>query len=183
METERKVVLYIAMSLDGYIAKPNDDLSFLSIVEQENEDYGYSDFIKTIDTIIIGRKTFDKVISMGYEYPHKDKDVYIITRTKRPNVETFQYYSGDLKDLVLKLKNEQGKNIFCDGGAEIVNELLKENLIDEFIISIIPIILGDGVALFKKGYPEMNLKLIHSQHFDKGLVQLHFSRIEKQAIT
>jgi len=89
------------MSLDGYIAKTNDDLSFLSIVEQNGQDYGYNDFVKTIDTIIIGRKTFDKVISMGYEYPHVDKEVYIISRTPRPNIGNFKYYTDNLKDLIL----------------------------------------------------------------------------------
>ncbi|MDP4208281.1 MAG: dihydrofolate reductase family protein [Bacteroidota bacterium] len=176
MTAKRKLILYIAMSLDGYIAKPNDDLSFLSIVEQEGQDYGYNDFVKSIDTIIIGRKTFDKVISMGFEYPHTDKEVYIISRTPRPDYGTFKYYTKNLKDLVLKLKSEQGKNIFCDGGAEIVHELLMDNLIDEFVISVIPIILGDGVPLFKKGRPELNLRLIDSRQFDKGLVQLHYIR-------
>lgn len=165
------------MSLDGYIAKTNDDLSFLSIVEQKGQDYGYNDFVKTIDTIIIGRKTFDNVISKGYEYPHVDKDVYIISRTPRPNIGNLKYYTDNLKDLILKLKNGQGKNIYCDGGAEIVNELLKDNLIDEFVISVIPIILGDGIPLFNKARCELKLRLINSKHFDKGLVQLHYVRI------
>ncbi len=145
----RKVILYIATSLDGYIAKPNDDLSFLSIVEQEGQDYGYADFVKTVDTVIVGRKTYDKVISMGFDFPHADKDAYIITRTPRPTVGSVKFYSGDLKTLVGKLKTESGKNIYCDGGAEMVNELLKDNLIDEFIISVIPILVGNGTKLFK----------------------------------
>jgi dihydrofolate reductase len=81
---ERKLVLYIAMSLDGYIAAENDDLSFLSAVEQEGEDYGYAEFINTIDTIILGRKTYDKVISMGHPYPMHGEKVYVITRSEKP---------------------------------------------------------------------------------------------------
>lgn len=115
---------------------------------------------------------------MGFEYPHKDKDVYIISRTPRSDNGTFKYYSGNLKELIFTLKSSHGKNIYCDGGAEIVNELLKENLIDEFIISVIPIMLGDGVPLFNKGRPELNLRLINSLHFDKGLVQLHYVRLD-----
>jgi dihydrofolate reductase len=171
----RKLILYIAMSLDGYIAGKNDDLGFLSAVALEGEDYGYNDFIKTIDAIIIGRKAFDKVISMGFEYPHQDKDVYIISRHPRPAIGNFKYYTDNLKELVLKLKSEQGKNIFCDGGAEITNELLSENLIDEFVISIIPVILGEGTPLFKKGRTELKLRLINSKQFEKGLVQLHYT--------
>ena len=170
------------MSLDGYIAGINDDLGFLSIVEQKGEDYGYQEFIKLIDTIIIGRKTYDKVISMGFEYPNKDKDVYIISRTAKPGDGAFSYYSGDLRELILRLKSKPGKDIFCDGGAEIVNELLMDNLIDEFVISVIPMMLGDGVQLFKKGRPELKLQLINSIRYDKGLVQLHYIRKEESSV-
>ncbi len=173
----RNVILYIAMSLDGYIAKPNGDLGFLSMVEKEGEDYGYADFVKTIDTVIVGRKTYDKVLSMGYEFPYIDKDAYIITRTARPSVGSVKFYSGSLKDLVARLKNESGKHIFADGGSEIVNELLKDDLIDEFYISVIPVLLGDGILLFKGGRMETGLKLIQSTPFDKGLVQLHYMRV------
>lgn len=172
----RNLILYIATSLDGYIAKPNDDLEFLSIVEQEGQDYGYADFIKTIDSVIVGRKTYDKVISMGFDFPHADKDTYIITRTKRPNIGSVKFYTGDLKSLVVKLKSEKGKNIFCDGGSEIVNELLKDNLIDEFIISVIPILVGNGIKLFKDEIPELKLELVSAKSFEKGLIQLHYKR-------
>lgn len=174
----RKVILYIATSLDGYISKPNDDLSFLSIVEQEGQDYGYADFVKTVDAVIVGRKTYDKVISMGFEFPHADKDAYIITRTPRPNIGNVKFYAGDLKSLVDRLKSESGKNIFCDGGAEIVNELLKSELIDEFIISVIPILVGNGTKLFKDSRPEQKLELVSVKSFDKGLTQLHYKRAD-----
>jgi dihydrofolate reductase len=170
----RKVILYIATSLDGYITQPNDDLSFLSIVEQEGQDYGYADFIKTVDTVIVGRKTYDKVISMGFDFPHADKDAYIITRTPKPSIGSVKFYTDDLKSLIDKLKSENGKNIFCDGGAEIVNELLKNDLIDEFIISVIPILVGNGTILFKDGRPEQKLELVSVKSFDKGLTQLHY---------
>lgn len=175
---DRKVILYIAMSLDGYIAKTDGDLGFLSIVEQEGEDYGYSSFIKTVDATIVGRKTYDKVISMGYDFPHSDKDTYIITRNPRSSIGTVKFYSGNLKELVVNFKSGKGKNIFIDGGAEIVNELLNENLIDEYIISIIPVLLGEGISLFKSGRPEIKVKLLHLKHFDKGLVQLHYVRAD-----
>ena len=178
MNAERKVILYIAMSLDGYIAKPDGDLSFLSMVAQDGQDYGYSDFVSSVDAVIVGRKTYEKVTSMGYEFAHADKDAYILTRTARPNIGGIKFYSGDIPNLISELKALPGKSIFCDGGAEIVNELLKDNLIDEFYISVIPILLGDGIALFKPQRPELNLKLISAKSFDKGLVQLHYKRIE-----
>lgn len=175
---DRKVILYIATSLDGYIAKPNDNLDFLSIVEKEGEDYGYASFIKSVDTVVLGRKTYDWIIAHVPEFHHADKKTYIITRTARPDAGNITFYTEDLKDLILKLKSETGKNIFIDGGAEIVNELLKENLIDEFVISIIPILVGDGIKLFKDGRPEQKLTLISTKQFETGLTQLHYKRID-----
>ncbi len=178
MSNNRQVILYIAMSLDGYIAKPNDDLSFLSIVQKEGEDYGYADFVSTVDTVILGRKTYDWVRKQVGEFPHADKNAYIITRTSRPTIGKTTFYSGDLTELVRKLKGEKGKNVFCDGGAEIVNELLKNDLLDEIIISVIPILVGNGTRLFKDNRPEQKLKLVNVKTFDTGLTQLHYKRTD-----
>lgn len=177
----RKLSLFIATSLDGFIAKPNDDLSFLKLVEKENEDYGYSKFTSTIDTIIIGRKTYDWVhreIGTSH-YDNGERDVYVITRTERPSVGKIKFYTGSLTELVHKLKSENGKNIYCDGGAEIINELLKNDLIDDFFISLIPILVGNGTRLFKDGRPEQILEFVTVKTFDTGLTQLHYKRKNK----
>ncbi len=173
---ERKVILYIATSLDGYIASPDDNLDFLSVVEQEGEDYGYAQFIESVDTVIVGRKTYDKVLSMGFDFPHSDKESYIITRTPKPATGKIEFYTGDLKNLILKLKKQEGKNIFVDGGAEVVNLLLKDNLIDEFCISIIPVLLGDGIRLFQDNRPGLPLKFVRSESFKSGLVQVWYQK-------
>lgn len=176
MNGVRKVILYIATSLDGYIAKPNDDLDFLSIVQQEGEDYGYTDFIKSVDTVILGRKTYDWVMTQVSEFPHADKNTFVITRTPKPSIGKTNFYTGKLNELINRLKADSGENIFIDGGAEIVNELLKDNLIDEFIISVIPILVGNGTKLFKDGRPEQKLELLSTKQFKKGLTQLHYKR-------
>lgn len=174
----RKLSLFIAMSLDGYIAKPNDDLSFLKIVEKEGEDYGYADFTSQIDTIIIGRKTYDYVLKeIGpSHYDNGQRDVYVITGTERPKVGRTTFYTGDMTELINHLKSGKGKNIYCDGGAQIINELLKHYLIDEFTISVIPILLGGGTRLFKDGRPEQALEFITAKTFETGLVQLKYKR-------
>ena len=171
----RKLILYIAMSLDGYIARKDDDLSWLSVVENEGEDYGYGAFISTVDTVILGKRTYDKVLSMGYDFPHADKESYIITRTPQPSVGNVHFYTEDLPLLVQQLKRKEGKNIFCDGGATVVHQLMKDHLIDEIIVSVIPILLGDGIRLFQADMPEHQLTLLSAKAFDKGLVQLHYS--------
>jgi dihydrofolate reductase len=172
---KRSLILYIAASLDGYIAKPNDDLSFLSVVEKDGYDYGYSDFLSTVDTVILGRKTYDWVTKQT-DFPHADKNTYVFTRTKKPDVGKTVFYTGNMADLVRKLKSENGKNIFCDGGAQIVNELLRDDLIDEFIISVIPVLVGSGTRLFRDDRPELKLKLVSAKTYDTGLIQLHYKR-------
>lgn len=174
----RTVSLFIASTLDGYIAKPNDDLSFLKLVEKEGEDYGYAAFTATIDTIIIGRKTYDWVVrEIGTShYDNGERNVYVITRTERPPVGKTTFYTGSLPELVRQLKREKGKNIYCDGGAEIINELLKNDLVDELIISVIPVLVGNGTRLFKDGRPEQPLELLSAKSFDTGLTQLHYRR-------
>lgn len=174
----RKISLFIATSLDGYIAKPNDDLDFLKLVEKEGEDYGYRGFTDTIDTFIVGRRTYDYVLEKigASHYDNGQRVVYVITGTERPRVGNTIFYTGDIAELVKRLKSEKGKNIYCDGGAEVINELLKLDLIDEFIISIIAVLLGDGTRLFKDGRPEQRLELVTAKTFDTGLTQLHYKR-------
>ncbi|PRD48487.1 dihydrofolate reductase family protein [Sphingobacterium haloxyli] len=174
----RKLSLFIAMSLDGYIAKPNDDLSFLKVVEKEGEDYGYREFTSQIDTIIIGRRTYDYVVKEigASHYDNGQRDIYVITKTERPQVGRTIFYSGNLTELVDRLKSESGKHIYCDGGAEVINELLKHDLIDELIISVIPVLLGSGTRLFKDGRPEQTLEFVKAKTFETGLMQLQYKR-------
>ena len=173
----RKVVLYIATSLDGYIAGENDDLSFLSMVEKLGEDYGYNDFIKTVDTVIMGRKTYDKVLSFGIDFPHRDKKCYVLSRTRKGADENVEFFNGDISVLIHSIRKTDGKDVFIDGGAELVFELMKQDLIDRYIISIIPVMLGNGTPLFKPGRPQQNLKLIDSKIFPSGLAQLWYDAI------
>ncbi len=169
----RKVILYIAMSLDGYIATNDDDLSFLELVQQDGEDYGYEQFVKQIDTVIIGRKTYDWV-TQHVTFPHTDKQTYVITKQTKTGDDNLIFYNGSLRELIAELKQKEGKHIYCDGGATLVNALLQEKLIDDMIISIIPVVLGGGKRLFKEGLPMQQLHLLYSRNFKSGLVQVHY---------
>jgi dihydrofolate reductase len=175
MNSTRDVIVYIAISVDGYIAGSGDDMSFLSVVEQAGEDYGYNNFIGSVDTVIIGRKTYDWVMTRVSVFPHANKETYVISRSPRPTIGNIKFYSGDLTELLTTLKSRKGKNIFVDGGAEIVNALLKEKLIDEIVLSVIPVMLGEGVKLFKDGRPSLNMKLMNVKYYEKGLVQMRYT--------
>jgi len=174
---QRRLILYISTSLDGYIAKPGDDLSFLERVHQEGEDYGYQEFVDSVDTVIMGRRTYDWVMRQVDEFPHADKETYIVTRDPKPGQGKVNFYAGDVKELVKSLKQKIGKNIFCDGGAGVVDTLLKERLIDEMIISVVPVLVGNGIRLFREGQPEQDLELVEMKQFKTGLVQMHYRKV------
>lgn len=172
----RKLVLYISMSLDGFLATKDDDLSWLSIVEKEGEDYGYINFNQTVDTYIVGRKTYDTVLKLtgGIFPPAKQHKCFVLTKQNRESENDVTFYNGDIENLITKLKKESGKNIYCDGGGQVVKLLMEKNLIDEYRISVIPIILGDGKRLFIGETPQINLKALPSKQYESGLVQLHY---------
>lgn len=176
---KRKLILYISMSLDGFLAAKDDDLSWLSVVEKKGEDYGYQEFTKDVDTYIVGRQTYDVVLKLtGGDFPQaRQYQCYVITRQERPDENGVTFYNGDLETLVRKLKSEEGGNIYCDGGGQIVQLLMEKNLIDEYIVSVIPIILGDGKRLFIGGTDTIKLKARPSKYFDTGLVQLRYERV------
>lgn len=176
MSNKRNVVLYIACSIDGYIASPEGDIEFLSKVEKEGEDYGYNDFISTIDTVIMGRKTYDKVLSFGIPYPHAEKYSYIISKQPFESKPNLEFYGGSLSMLVLKIKQKEGGDIFVDGGSEMVFQMINEDLIDKMVISTIPVLLGDGIPLFKSGMPGSDWKLEYSRSYESGLVQNCYKR-------
>ncbi|MGG7057335.1 dihydrofolate reductase family protein [Clostridium nigeriense] len=169
----RKVILYIAVSLDNYIARENGEVDWLvGDGSNPNVDNGYEEFYKNIDTVIIGKSTYDQVLSWG-EYPYKGCKGYVYTRSKVESNEDVEFTCEDPKELIYRLKKQEGKDIWIVGGAEIVDIFLKDNLIDEFIIATIPTILGKGIPLFKENNKEIKLKLVESKIFD-GIVQNHY---------
>ena len=177
--SKRKLILYISMSVDGFLATEDDDLSWLSIVEKEGEDYGYTDFTANVDTYIVGRQTYDKVKELtGGVFPAEEQyDCYIITRQEREGKPGLTFYNGDIEALVNDLKSKEGKDIYCDGGGQVVKLLMEKDLIDEYRISVIPTILGSGKRLFIGGTPPVKLKAEPSKYYESGLVGLRYTRV------
>lgn len=176
MQHHRPLTLYIAASLDGYIARPDGDIGWLSMMEAPPEDYGYHAFVQTIDTIIVGRKTYDKVLSFGIPWPHTGRTCYVLSKSRTGSDENVTFFGGDIGDLVAQIRQQPGLGIYCDGGAEVVHELARRDLIDRYVISIIPVLLGAGIPLFKPGRPQHHLRLVRSTAFPSGLVQVEYER-------
>lgn len=173
MKNRRKLVLFIASSLDGYIATENNTLEWLFNVEGEG-DNGYSEFYQKVDTILMGRKTYDWVIeNVTGEFPYANKECYVFTRTSFANHENVKFINEDVIDFTNKLQKKEGKNIWLVGGGELIYSFIKEKLIDELIITIAPVLIGRGIPLFKQGDFELNLSLIRTRNFNQ-FVELHY---------
>ena len=172
----KKIILYIATSLDGFIARKNGSVDWLSPYENGPEDYGYNEFYKKTGTVIMGNTTYKQVLSFG-DFPYKGKDCFVFTRNKdQPKDENVAFVTKSAKDFISQLNLRDNENVWLVGGASIIDEFLKFDLIDEFIITTIPILLGDGIPLFKGKLNEKRLKLVDVKSFNSGLVQLHYTR-------
>lgn len=146
----RKIVLYIAMSLDGYIATKDDNLEWLFKTEGDG-DNGYAEFYDTIDTIILGRRTYDWILDHESDnFPYKNKQCYVFSKTKQGKDKNVEYINGNITEFVKNLKQTDGKDIWIVGGGELLHDFIEQGLVDEWIITIAPTILGDGIPLFKK---------------------------------
>lgn len=168
----KKLHMFIATSIDGYIAGDNDDIEWLSMVDKEGEDYGYMDFISSVDTVILGRKTYDKVMTMVNDFPHKERKTYVLSKS-RTGFDGNVYYVNSVQELLAEINKSDGV-VFCDGGAEAIRDLLQVVRFDKIIISIIPIMLGEGVKLFSGTYPRHTMNLLHTRTYPSGLVQLWY---------
>lgn len=167
---KRKIVYYTATSLDFYLAGENGEIDWLFY----DNDYGYYDFIKTIDTTLMGRKTLEVIESFKGEFPYKGFRNYAFSRNDVPgNNPYINYVAGDVTGFVHDLKDKEGKDIWLIGGGEIAGMLMNNFLIDEIILSIHPVILGKGIPVFANLNSRKNFIVSDSKVYDSGLTQLH----------
>ena len=173
MSKKRNLVLFIASSLDGYIATKDESLEWLYNVEGEG-DNGFSEFYDTVDTILMGKRTFDWVMNQDLkEFPYKNKECYVFTRSLTENTEDVKFVNGDVTNFVNKLKSKDGKNIWIIGGGELLHSFIQEKLVDELIITVAPTLLGKGIPLFREGDYQLNLLLKKMRNFNQ-FVELHY---------
>ncbi len=166
-----EVKLFIATSLDGFIADRDGRVDWLFA----DGDYGYVAFFDSIETLIMGRRTYEQVLGFG-EWPYGEKPTYVFTRRApggdHPHV---RFVSGDARSLVEELQGRSSGDIWLVGGAALVSAFRELHLIDEYILSVHPVLLGDGIPLFERPLPGESLRLREEHAFESGLVQLRYA--------
>ena len=173
------IIVYIATSLDGHIAKKDGNIDWLmEVPNPENSDFGFSEFMERIDGIIMGRNTFETVV--GFDQWPYSKPVFVLSNTLKTlpggYEDKAQIVKGELKNIVASLETKGIKRFYIDGGKTI-QSFLQEDLIDEMIITRIPTILGSGIPLFVDMDTELKFKVVNTEVLNQDLVKSTYLRI------
>ena len=174
----RKIVLYIAMSLDGYIADKNGGVDWLSGQEPEDESEGsYPEFVQDIDTVVMGWKTYHQVTTelSPDRWVYDALMTYVITHREETPSEKIRFVHESPPALIRDLKEMDGKDIWICGGASIAQQLMRDGLIDRFYISVIPVLLGAGIRLFDELPEKQELRLMEKRNYN-GIVELRYEK-------
>jgi dihydrofolate reductase len=176
-------MVYIACSMDGFIAKIDGNINWLlTIPNENNSDYGFGKFMERIDGIIMGRKTFEKVLEIQPNEWHYNKTVFVLSNTLKEIPERLkgkvEIVNGDLTVVLEDLKNRNIDNIYVDGGKTI-QSFLKSDLIDEMTITTVPVILGNGIPLFGILNKEIKFFIEKTEYIDKNIAINYYKRIKQ----
>jgi dihydrofolate reductase len=164
--------VFIATSLDGYIARPDGSIDWLSIVERSGEDYGYAAFFQTIDALVIGRKTYETVLAFE-AWPYAGKRVVVLTHARPRGLHGEEFFDGLPGDLLERLSRDGVGRIYVDGGS-VIRQFLAAGLVDDVTLSVVPMLLGDGIRLFGTTGKDVPLDLVRCRSFASGLVQSEY---------
>lgn len=173
-----EIIVYIAQSLDGFIAKIDGDISWLDeFPNPSGSDFGFSDFMSGVDCLLMGRKTFEVVQSFGF-WPYT-KPVYVVSNTLESLKEEYKgkalLIKGTPKEMLSILEGEGHKTVYIDGG-KLIQSFLAEDLIDKMVITIMPIVLGDGIELFGKIGKELKWEFVKSEVLNEYAVKSEYKR-------
>ncbi len=171
--------VFIAQSLDGFIAKKDGDIEWLNEASQKakDEDLGYESFMESCDYLIMGKNSFMKVLSFD-TWPYDGEKVIVVSSTLKrlpEDIKNVTLFNGDIKDLHTKLKNENCKKLYIDGG-KLISSFLNENLVTDITVTNIPIFLGKGIKLFNNVNTKLQFKAKESTVFPSGLVKIKYEK-------
>ncbi len=175
---KRNVIVYISMSLDGYIADKNGSVDWLAPYSSAEYDYGYTAFLQTIDTILIGKKTYDQIMTelSCHTWPYAGKKCYVFTQQNLKNTNHVTFCNENICDFICGLKKQQGRHIWVLGGAALARPLIENNCIDQYRIFVMPLLLGGGTALFPKNGVLQKQKLLSVKKHNDVLELLYASQ-------
>lgn len=171
-----KISIYIAASIDGYIARNDGSLDWLEYGHEGDEDYGFKKFINGIDALVLGRNTYEVVSGFG-EWPYKGKRVIVLSNRLKEVRKEAELFCGQLTDLASMLYSEGIRHVWVDGGIT-VSKFLEAGLVDDITISVIATVLGSGIPLFSTMNREHKCRLISTQSYPSGLVQLKYEVVK-----
>lgn len=172
MSSRPQFSVFIAVSLDGFIARKDGGLDWLQVVERPGEDYGYRDFAGSIDAMVMGRKTYD--VALGFpDWPYAGKRCIVLTHRESLAQHGEEFWHGPPAEIAARLAQQAVRRVYVDGG-EVIRQFLAARLIDDLTISIIPVVLGAGIPLFAADGIEQPLTLLETRSFASGLVQLRY---------
>lgn len=169
-----KCSVFIATSLDGYIARPDGSYDFLDVADLAHHDNGYGAFMATVDALVIGRGTYDVVRAFA-EWPYAGKRVVVMTHRPPASAHGEEFVSASPRAVVERLSRDGVRRAYVDGG-KVVRQFLDEKLIDDMTISIMPTLIGAGIPLFAPRVAEQSFKLDEHRAWPTGVVQLRYSR-------
>jgi dihydrofolate reductase len=169
----RKCILYIAMSLDGRIADEQGGVGWLEDIRGDGGDSGYGDFISQIDTVLMGSVTYKQVLTFG-NWPYDELDCYVLTREKQVDNGKVTFTEDSPAEILANIREEKGKQIWLMGGASLVNSFIRQGLVDEIILTLIPRVLGKGINLFDDQNPFSSWNLREVKTFGE-MVQVHYA--------
>ncbi|MEW4431290.1 dihydrofolate reductase family protein [Paenibacillus pabuli] len=158
-----KVVLYIAMSLDGYIARKDGSVDWLFDVEGDGGDNGYAAFYQTIGTVVMGRTTYEDVLKLSEDFLYADRPTYVLSRSEQPPAPHVQFTTEPVERLIPRLQQASDADVWIVGGGQLVQAVMEKRLLHEIEVAIIPKILGEGIPLFPEGIVPSNLKMMGTQ--------------------
>jgi dihydrofolate reductase len=173
----KKIILYIAASIDGRIAEPDGGIEWLSefpITKEMN--YGYKEFMASIDIIIMGGRSWRELSNMDAMGTYADKTIYVVSRHDWGEKENIKFITENVTERIAALRNEPGKNIWLFGGGELVSMLLAAGLVDEMQIAYIPVILGKGIPLFPEQLKESKWELKGSKNYSSGILMVEYQK-------
>jgi dihydrofolate reductase len=171
----RKVIVHIATSADGYIARPDGDLDWLTSRPAPPGFYGMNAFMRSVDTKLLGRKTYEVSLRMGARFDAKNRTIVFSRRPPPADVPSgVEFMSEAIGPFVNRLRAQPGRDIWLMGGGEIIASFLDEQAIDEFVISVAPVFIGEGIPLLAPRHRHTTLELLSTKHFEDGLVQSHY---------